>query len=104
MSPDALYERGIDAITGVGERTTIRLGIDYFRRSPTWDMARRRSRWATTTKWESWLPQTRKSGSLRWIFTKRLPNKAIRWLRGWQDGVIFSAMEFLTIWIRRRMA
>ena len=32
-SPDALYERGIDAITGVGASRNDMLGIDYFRRS-----------------------------------------------------------------------
>jgi uncharacterized protein len=32
-SPDALYERGIDAITGVGESHNDRLGVDYFHRS-----------------------------------------------------------------------
>lgn len=32
-SPDALYERGMDAITGVGPTRNDLLGIDYFRRS-----------------------------------------------------------------------
>src|SRR6202165_5085517 len=32
-SPDALYERGMDAITGVGPSRNDALGIDYFRRS-----------------------------------------------------------------------
>ena len=32
-SPDALYERGMDAITGVGSSRNDSLGIDYFRRS-----------------------------------------------------------------------
>jgi uncharacterized protein len=32
-SPDALYERGLDAITGVGESRNDKLGVDYFRRS-----------------------------------------------------------------------
>ena len=32
-SPDALYERGIDAITGVGESRNDQAGIDYFHRS-----------------------------------------------------------------------
>ena len=32
-SPDALYERGMDAITGVGPSQNDSLGIDYFRRS-----------------------------------------------------------------------
>lgn len=32
-SPDALYERGMDAITGVGTSENDPLGIDYFRRS-----------------------------------------------------------------------
>ncbi len=32
-SPDALYERGMDAITGVGTSRNDMLGIDYFRRS-----------------------------------------------------------------------
>lgn len=32
-SPDALYERGIDAITGVGESHNDQLGVDYFHRS-----------------------------------------------------------------------
>jgi uncharacterized protein len=32
-SPDALYERGMDAITGVGASRNDTLGIDYFRRS-----------------------------------------------------------------------
>ena len=32
-SPDALYDRGIDAITGVGPSQNDSLGIDYFRRS-----------------------------------------------------------------------
>jgi hypothetical protein len=32
-SPDALYERGIDAITGVGDSRNDMLGIDYFKRS-----------------------------------------------------------------------
>jgi len=32
-SPDALYERGMDAITGVGPSRNDSLGIDYFRRS-----------------------------------------------------------------------
>lgn len=32
-SPDALYERGIDAITGVGESHNDQLGLDYFHRS-----------------------------------------------------------------------
>src|SRR5271154_5713314 len=32
-SPDALYERGMDAITGVGTSRNDTLGIDYFRRS-----------------------------------------------------------------------
>src|ERR1700751_4996481 len=31
-SPDALYERGIDAITGVGELHNAQLGVDYFHR------------------------------------------------------------------------
>ncbi|MGA9352637.1 MAG: tetratricopeptide repeat protein [Terriglobales bacterium] len=33
MSPDALYERGIDAITGVGERHNDQAGIEYFHHS-----------------------------------------------------------------------
>lgn len=33
MSPDALYERGMDAITGVGPSRNEQAGIDYFRRS-----------------------------------------------------------------------
>jgi uncharacterized protein len=32
-SPDSLYERGMDAITGVGPSQNDALGIDYFRRS-----------------------------------------------------------------------
>jgi TPR repeat protein len=32
-SPDALYERGMDAITGVGTSRNDQLGIDYFKRS-----------------------------------------------------------------------
>jgi TPR repeat protein len=32
-SPDALYERGMDAVTGVGSSRNDSLGIDYFRRS-----------------------------------------------------------------------
>jgi TPR repeat protein len=32
-SPEALYDRGIDAITGVGPSENDALGIDYFRRS-----------------------------------------------------------------------
>ena len=32
-SPDALYERGMDAITGIGTSQNDSLGIDYFRRS-----------------------------------------------------------------------
>lgn len=32
-SPDALYERGLDAITGVGASHNDMLGIDYFKRS-----------------------------------------------------------------------
>src|ERR1035438_5773684 len=32
-SPDALYERGMDAITGVGTSRNDLLGIDYFKRS-----------------------------------------------------------------------
>jgi uncharacterized protein len=32
-SPDALYERGMDAITGVGSSRNDTLGIDFFRRS-----------------------------------------------------------------------
>jgi len=32
-SPDALYERGMDAITGVGSSRNDTVGIDYFRRS-----------------------------------------------------------------------
>jgi uncharacterized protein len=32
-SPDALYERGMDAITGVGTSRNDSLGVDYFRRS-----------------------------------------------------------------------
>jgi uncharacterized protein len=32
-SPDSLYERGMDAITGVGPSRNDSLGIDYFRRS-----------------------------------------------------------------------
>ena len=32
-SPDALYERGMDAITGIGPSQNDSLGIDYFRRS-----------------------------------------------------------------------
>ena len=33
MSPDALYERGMDAITGVGSSRNELAGIDYFKRS-----------------------------------------------------------------------
>jgi len=33
MSPDALYERGMEAITGVGSSRNDQLGMDYFRRS-----------------------------------------------------------------------
>jgi len=33
ISPDALYERGLDAITGVGSSRNDMAGIDYFRRS-----------------------------------------------------------------------
>jgi uncharacterized protein len=33
VSPDALYERGMDAITGVGASRNELAGIDYFRRS-----------------------------------------------------------------------
>jgi len=33
MSPDALYERGLDAITGVGESHSDQLGVEYFHRS-----------------------------------------------------------------------
>jgi TPR repeat protein len=32
-SPDSLYERGMDAITGVGPSRNDSLGVDYFRRS-----------------------------------------------------------------------
>ncbi len=32
-SPEALYDRGMDAITGVGPSRNDSLGIDYFRRS-----------------------------------------------------------------------
>ncbi len=32
-SPDALYDRGLDAITGVGSSRNDTLGVDYFRRS-----------------------------------------------------------------------
>src|ERR1700685_626703 len=32
-SPDALYDRGMDAITGIGASQNDSLGIDYFRRS-----------------------------------------------------------------------
>jgi uncharacterized protein len=32
-SPEALYERGVDAITGVGPSRNDSLGVDYFRRS-----------------------------------------------------------------------
>ena len=32
-SPDSLYDRGIDAITGVGDSENEPLGVDYFRRS-----------------------------------------------------------------------
>ena len=32
-SPDALYERGMDAITGIGDSQNDALGIDYFKRS-----------------------------------------------------------------------
>jgi uncharacterized protein len=32
-SPDSLYERGMDAITGIGTSQNDTLGIDYFRRS-----------------------------------------------------------------------
>ncbi len=32
-SPDALYERGMDAITGVGTSRNDALGVDYFKRS-----------------------------------------------------------------------
>src|SRR5208282_1704711 len=32
-SPEALYDRGMDAITGVGPTQNDSLGIDYFRRS-----------------------------------------------------------------------
>lgn len=32
-SPDALYERGMDAITGIGSSQNDSLGVDYFRRS-----------------------------------------------------------------------
>src|SRR5271154_2498799 len=32
-SPEALYDRGIDAITGVGPSQNDALGVDYFRRS-----------------------------------------------------------------------
>src|SRR5277367_1858742 len=32
-SPEALYDRGIDAITGVGTSQNDALGVDYFRRS-----------------------------------------------------------------------
>jgi uncharacterized protein len=33
MSPDALYDRGLDAITGVGEQHNDQAGIEYFHRS-----------------------------------------------------------------------
>lgn len=36
-SPDALYERGMDAITGVGASRNDALGVDYFRRSAELD-------------------------------------------------------------------
>ena len=32
-SPDALFQRGLDAITGIGDTGNIAAGIDYFRRS-----------------------------------------------------------------------
>ena len=32
-SPDALYERGMDAITGIGPSRNDVAGMDYFRRS-----------------------------------------------------------------------
>lgn len=32
-SPDALYERGVDAITGIGTSRNDQLGVDYFRHS-----------------------------------------------------------------------
>ena len=31
-SPEALYDRGVDAITGIGPTRNDTLGIDYFRR------------------------------------------------------------------------
>jgi uncharacterized protein len=33
VSPEALYDRGVDAITGVGTSRNDSLGVDYFRRS-----------------------------------------------------------------------
>src|SRR5260221_11121157 len=33
ISPDSLYERGMDAITGIGPSRNDSLGVDYFRKS-----------------------------------------------------------------------
>ena len=49
-SPEALYERGMDAITGVGSVQNEAEGIDYFRRSAEVGYGPPRSRSATTMK------------------------------------------------------
>ena len=51
-SPDVLFERGMDAITGVGPLQNDALGIDYFGALPISATGRPRSHWPTIMKLE----------------------------------------------------
>ncbi len=90
-SPDALYERGIDAITGVGTSRNDMLGIDYFRRSA--DLGYGPAQIALAYYYETGTVITGNQGQPSVDLTRKLPSKAIRSLPGLPDGATSSAME-----------
>jgi hypothetical protein len=94
-SPEALYDRGIDAITGVGPSENDALGIDYFRRSA--ELGFGPAQIALAYYYETGTGVARPSNCIA-----KLRNKGTRWRHGWLDGTTSSAMACRAILMRPR--
>ena len=97
-SPDALYDRGVDAITGVGPSRNEQGGIDLFRRSAA--LGFRPAQVALGYYYERERSKATTRVSFLWIFTRRLRSKAIRWPRGLRGDATTLVLESGRIWTR----
>ena len=94
-SPDALYERGIDAITGVGESHNDQLGVDYFHRSA--DLGYGPAQIALGYYYEMGLVVPANQGNpgqLSLDLYKKSAQQGDPRQHGWRDGVTSSASEW----------